>query len=612
MSDYLFDTQTSFEGGTQGGFDPSLITDTQIATGVNVSCRNGTMKSRPAILDAPLTFESVEAREAYEWGKFQGCEDYNSGTSSYVATSISGHLFLINISNFNVTWLTEDGTFRMNEYNDRLWFCQVERMMVIQDGSNAAKIISGVTIRNADKTLNEVPTGTNMAYGHGRLFLAVSSRHFISGDINKIYEPEAVLKFTELAYLNEGGGWTVNSKMGNIVGMTFSNKADSSTGDGPLLVMCENGFTTYAVNNARSTWSNNSIVKIQLIGTGILGSDGFTNINEDILYRADEGIRSYGVARAENTSAFKFTELSREVEDYIKADTPFSSRFISMGFFDKRMLMTTNSVLIKAKDSIGRPVDDFAFKGVIAFDFSLSGYQKPNPAATYTRKTTGAYDGVWTGLYVTKLITAQLDRNKRCFAMTKTPDGRNGMAEIGKRITGYDHNQFPIESKVITRAMPFKQPETYIPTPFILKKFTGATFWLSDIRDDVDIDVFIKSDRASRFNKIGTMSFRAKTSQFEVTDGEIEIGDAQSRSMIKIKMPEFSSDSITKIPNLVGNKFQFMIKWRGSMTLKEMLFEALKIDDQDVPTRDTKKIVHPFDTYTDYTYVVGLEEQELK
>ena len=125
-----------------------------------------------------------------------------------------------------------------------------------------------------------------MAYGQGRLCVQISPKHFRIGDIHLAFDPINVLKFRETKILNEGGGFTVSGKLGEIVSLQFANVADTSTGDGPLLAICQNGFSTFAINNPRATWSNIPTTKsLQLIGSSITGNEAYTNIGEDILYR---------------------------------------------------------------------------------------------------------------------------------------------------------------------------------------------------------------------------------------------------------------------------------------------------------------------------------------
>ena len=298
-----------------------------------------------AILNAEFDAEIV-----FRNGKFQGSSIYATDNTVYSVTVISGHIFLINLENFKVSILTNTDT-QLNEYIDRVFMVQAEQHFIVQDGIHTPKILTGSAMRDADHSIQEVPVGTNMAYGQGRLCVQISTRHFRIGDIHLAFDPLNVLKFKETQILNEGGGFTVSGKLGEIVSLQFANVADTSTGDGPLLAICQNGFSTFAINNPRSTWSNIPIQKVQLLGTTITGADAYTNINEDILYRSPEGIRSYAVGRGEAESGFRYTEMSREVEPYIKNDDNTDSRYLSMAFFDKRLLSLTSPLNLKARST---------------------------------------------------------------------------------------------------------------------------------------------------------------------------------------------------------------------------------------------------------------------
>jgi len=373
-----------------------------------------------AILNAQFDGEIV-----FRNGKFQGSAIYETDNTVYSVSVISGHIFLVNLENFKVSILTNSNT-QLNEYKDRVFMVQAEQHFIVQDGIHTPKILTGSAMRDADHSIQEIPVGTNMAYGQGRLCVQISTRHFRIGDIHLAFDPLNVLKFKETQILNEGGGFTVSGKLGEIVSLQFANVADTSTGDGPLLAICQNGFSTFAINNPRSTWSNIPIQKVQLLGTTITGPDAYTNINEDILYRSPEGIRSYAVGRGEAESGFRYTEMSREVEPYIKNDNNTDSRYLSMAFFDKRLLSLTSPLNLKARstkyddalaDYTTKRIASIAIDSTITDDNIRAKWREQlvsieSNTTTWTVKGTSTKDQAWVDAQVILAAAASTDFEK--------------------------------------------------------------------------------------------------------------------------------------------------------------------------------------------------------
>jgi hypothetical protein len=571
------------------------------------------------ILDAQFDAEWI-----YYNGKFQGAEPYNTRTQTYAVTVISGHIFLIDLNSSVVTVLTNKSN-KLSELVDRCYLCQAENYFIIQDGIARPKILDGATMRDSDPTNHELPVGKNMAYGQGRLAIQVSHRHFIMGDIFLSTDPSNVLKMKETQFLNEGGDFTVSGALGTIMSLRYANVSDTSTGDGPLLAICENGISTFAVNNPRVNWSSIPIQKEQLYGTGIIGSDAVVNIGEDILYRSPEGIRSYAVGRSEAAGAHKYTEMSREVENYMRSDRKHGAEFLSMAFFDKRLLATTSPVNMKAK-MIDWPIrkkeyddnptdenldalylaeiDDVYFNGIIAYDFSMSGFTKSTSDSQYNRTTSGSYDGIWTGIRSTKLFTVIANGSKMCFSFTKANDGTNQLYEITDDITGYDGN-VKIEHALELRAMPFKTPDTYVDCPFVPKHLNELSLWLSGIESEVTVKVYLRSDLLDRFYEIGLLKLLAKTRS---ADNPKSIGVPQSRPMIKLNMLNEISDDVTKIPIRNGYEFQFRIIWNGRMQFRRLLAEASKIELENMENSETVGKTYPHDDWNQYSFKNDMEE----
>jgi hypothetical protein len=694
--------------------------------------------------------------QLFKNGKFQGSEIYKTPNTTYAVIVISGHIYTVDLETFKVNVLTNVATV-LDQNIDRVFMVQAESHFIIQDGIQKPRIITGSQLSISNTAEDQVPTGTNMAYGQGRLSVQISPKHFVIGDIHLSFEPDNVLNFKETKFLNEGGGFTVSGKLGKIVSLQFANVADTSTGDGPLLAICENGFSTFAINNPRSQWSNIAIQKVQMIGTSMTGTNAYVNINEDILYRSPEGVRSYAVGRSEANSGFRFSEITREVQDFIDTDSTSSDvEKVRLAYFDKRLLITNtagsvfakgneydkyidylsnitipNNVIPADSSSINEryittvldfinnissssdvthrgllkikrhPFDilnitednyedlygntileeiynariikipvtdsqkitdritlikslpettaderedkvyhatkffeeyqlndsanenhfeylyhysycnrkikentfyDTIFKGLISFDFSLSGYTKSTKTSQTARLKSGSYDGIWTGLNILDIFTVINKGQKNCFLWTKNAQQQNAIYELTTETTGTDYSVLgkykPIEQSINLRAMPFKTAQTYIDSPFLYKHIEEVTMWLDNIHDDVNIKCFVKSDVLDEFTEIGELNVKASTSSNDPT----QVGAPQSRAMIRLKDMQDQYKGPKEHPVRDGNEFQFRLEWNGNVQIRRFLASARAITPPKLVNDEIEKNVYPIDTTNLFSY----------
>ena len=208
-SNLVSDGFTSLESGVDAGRPPNAIGINQVAYAVNASLRGGFIESRPGFKPFTLDFNGDAALQtAFEGGWFQGAAYYDPGG---ICCMINGKFYYIQIDTGKVQDLTPDDGGPTD--CTKAWFQQAENYMIIQDGSTRAIIFDGGGARRSSAEANEVPTGTAMAYSNGRLWVAKTDRKtLVAGDI--VYGPsgtsehgrrDAVLKFTENDFLNEGG-----------------------------------------------------------------------------------------------------------------------------------------------------------------------------------------------------------------------------------------------------------------------------------------------------------------------------------------------------------------------------------------------------------------------
>lgn len=274
----------------------------------------------------------------------------------------------------------------------------------------------------------EVPIGSIMAYGQGRLFVANPNRFEIQAlDLigshinketgadssnNKVYpllDPRTSVLFnTENTYLGEGGSFLMPGFMGKITGMEFVPVQDTATGQGQLYVFCEFGAATFNVGVPRASWSTTERFQSVLYqGIGAVGPDAFVQVNGDLLFRATDGLRSYRNATAQFNS-WGNTAISAEMNRILDKDELYLLHNVSMAYTDKGRVLMTCLPEEKQPDTINDK-SRLLYKALVSLDFNtLNGSMG---------KSSAAYDGIWTGLDFVHLLSGEFGRRDKTYIL---------------------------------------------------------------------------------------------------------------------------------------------------------------------------------------------------
>lgn len=383
------------------------------------------------------------------------------------------------------------------------YFCNAEQFLIIQDGQSRALIFDGENMRRSREVFQlteeevgtEIPTGTCMAYGNGRLWVAVNGKYFIAGDIvggptgSKQYGyNDSILTFTENTYLNSGGFFRVPAEAGNITAMRFIATPDTSLGQGPLQVFTSTHVVSVNVPTDRDAWKNLQypIQTVSLISNGSLSDRGTVLINGDIFYRAKDGIRSFVVARRD-IGQWGNTPLSTEMNVVLLNDSQNLLQFVSSVVFDNRFLMTA--------EPVPRPNGCY-FKKLVALDF--------NPISSMAGRSQPAYDGAWNAdaleLNFSQLVTGNYKGTDRCFFFGFDDEENNVLFEIDTNSRfDFDGNQTPvrIESYFDTRSYACEfglgAPGS---DPYQVKRLQMAELFTDEMAGEVDYSVKYRPDQS--------------------------------------------------------------------------------------------------------------------
>jgi hypothetical protein len=186
--------------GMDGSRDPSQITNGAAAYAVNCTFRGGGgPRTRPGFRqvldsfwrtdDAPSGGSSSDANfTTYVEAAitFQGAfvyEDPRDGAPTQILVAVDGRIFAITLRSRTCqpVWGFPD---RLVQTAD-VYFCQADRYVVIQDGVSEPLVYDGTTVRRASAFgAPSIPTGKQMAFGQGRLFVAINNgREIAAGDL---------------------------------------------------------------------------------------------------------------------------------------------------------------------------------------------------------------------------------------------------------------------------------------------------------------------------------------------------------------------------------------------------------------------------------------------
>lgn len=555
-------------GGMDSGKHPSMLgrmRRDQAWMLTNCTVRGGFVMSRPGFKNITLSFANEDAELFFTQGNLQGAAYYNGDRDTYLLAMVAGRLFRVDPNDGQV--LEVSLAAANSALRARAYFKQVEQFMVIQDGDSRAIIYDGASARRAAD--NEVPVGTVMAYGNGRLWVAVFGRYFVAGDIvggpsgTAAYNySDAALKFTENTYLNEGGYFRAPSE---ITAMQFVANPDTSLGQGELLVFTRDQALSINVPTDRAQWKNVTfpIQTVSLIANGAMGDRSTVIVNGDVWFRSRDGIRSFRMARREITS-WGNIPMSTEVHQLLKYDTEFLLSYSQAVLFDNRLLMTVSPRFTPGMTYHG---------GLIALDF--------HTISSMGSRSDPAYDGLWTGVQPTAMVTGRFLTGERCLIFSRNADGENELWELTKE-DRFDNLTTRIASVLESPAYGFKLSEArssalvpaQVSNSAQLKRLGHAEIWVDDMSGTVDFNFKFKPDDYPAWLDWTSFSL-CNTYCAQSCPPKLYRPTYKARQTV-CEPPE-SCEVVQGKSARVGYEFQVRLAWTGHARIK-----ALKLTAEDM------------------------------
>ena len=504
----------NFAGGQNSAVDPGLIKSNQIAIGVNVSAKKGTLTPRWAITQKPLDFSltgnhtretgfEIPFESVFENGKFQAFIPYSIGPDSYYIYIVSGFIFLINLSTYAVTVLNP--TDQVNVNADRINWSNAGQYLVVFDWPNRPFILDGVLIHRSDPTLDEVPVSVLGAYNQNRLAIANAGIDWTAGDPSgSLAAPMAPVTFIEVIQPSTGFTGdvyqlpTANKNNDHITAMGALQVLDTSTGIGSLFVATQNAVYSYPTYLPRTAWQGGSSSQVfgsLLLRTGMAGQRGHVNVNSDMHYQGYDGqIYSFTVSR-EQQYRWSNYPISREVSNFLIFSDQSLVKFTAASFFDNKIFFTANPYRVLCSSSEGVQQFDYVCGGMVVVEAdNMAQLQADNPPA---------WAGLWTAIEFTDIS----QNNGKFYASGKSL-GKNGlfMFEPDKKTDFINGRKYQIRSVIYTKEYDNEQPT-------LNKQLLNVELSLTRMAGEVKVSADLRPGTTENFYHYKDMTFNAPIEQ---------------------------------------------------------------------------------------------------
>ncbi len=565
-------------GGVSSAVAPELLPPGQFAWGLNIAVRGAKPHTRPPIVERLLLPPGLHQGSSYF-----GVQD------GMIICSIEGRIYRLRIGANMYSYEEIPLSFVNSGVLKQAWFQQTIETLVIQDGQSNAILYNGSTARRAGP--DEVPRGRSMAYGNGRLWVAINKNELVAGDIRtRIAGSE--LKFTETNYLSGGGALYFPRGLTGLEFIPVTGAADFGT----LIVFSRDSAESIRADvTNRDMWPNMvGFVTNVFRDIGCAGDWSITQVNQDLYWRDARGdIRSLANAISTNNSPGS-TPISREVQRLVNFDSDQLLPWVSAVYFDNRLLMTSSPYL-----NVSGGV---SFKDLVALDFS--------PISTMQLKAPPAYDGQWSGPPgIAQVVTGQFNGTNRAFAISSGEDGENRLWEILTR--GRDDAYLSCGSGMIPNPV-----ESFIEYPTISfgssknrKRLQRLDLWLSDIDGDLTVRAYWRSDNTQKWSEWDGKEVCAKT-----TDAATNTPHTwknllpEQRPQIKSFTIPYGLDAVTEYALEVGFEFQIRLVFTGKYQVEKMMLYAIQLDDPDYANEVVATCIENDVTGNEVRYVIPVSQ----
>lgn len=537
-------------GGVSSAVSPQLLPPGQFAWALNCAIRGAKPHTRPPIVERLILPEGLHQGSAY-FGVQGGM----------IICSIHGRIYRLRIGTNTYSYEEIPLSFVNSGVLKQAWFQQTIETLVIQDGQSNAILYNGSTARRAGP--DEVPRGRSMAYGNGRLWVAINKNELVAGDI-RTRQAGSELKFTETNYLSGGGALYFPRGITGLDFIPITGAADFGT----LIVFSRDSAESIRADvTSRDLWATMpGFVTNVFRDVGCAGDWGITQVNQDLYWRDGRGnIRSLANGISTNNTPGS-TPISREVQRLVNYDSAQLLPWVSAIYFDNRLLMTSSPYL-----NVSAGV---SFKDLVALDFS--------PISTMQLKAPPAYDGQWSGPPgIAQIVTGEFDGMNRAFAISSGQDGINRLWEILTR--GKEDAYLSCGSGGIGNQIEsfIEYPSVGFGLPKNRKRLERCDVWLSGIDGEMDMRLYWRTDNAQKWTQWDESGACATTTDAATTTPHTWKNLLpEQRPQIKSYTIPDSLDDVTMYANKVGFQFQIRLAFTGKYQVERMMIYATDLSDK--------------------------------
>lgn len=564
----LSDGTLTVAGGVDTSRAPNLIALNKLAFAVNTTVRGGWPMCRPAWRKMAMTFESTDTELAFKNALFQTGEAYvtDQGQGSLISMQ-SGRVFRSNLSGtgFVIQEIPVPGA--ANPTNLPIaWAIQAENYFLIQDGQTTPIIFNGGSAVRA--TERQIPVGRQMSYYMGRIWIA-KGREYVAGDI--IYGPsgspalsrrDSILYMTENTFLAEGGAFGVPAQASNIVALVPIANINTALGQGELIVFTENNVFATLVPQRREDWKNTTepLQRMIQLTNGAYGQASVVNVNEDLFYRTNTGIMSLAYA-VRNAGQPGNSPISNEMDRILSRDAEDFLGNASGVYFKNRLLMTCAPGFKQGRGTY--------YKALASLDFI--------PLNGMSDKAPPAWEGIWTGINILKIVTLRHQGQVRCFAYALNSNDEIELWELTDR-EKFDWNgseDVRIQWSVEYRSMDFGNK-------FDQKNLFAGDLFADRLNGTVDFDLDFRPDSHPCWIDWDNWTECAKTSFCEDDFGTcptLPNYQEQYRPKRQFKQPPDTFDPTTKSKYRNGYEIQPRLTVTGFARLKQIRLNAYQTQE---------------------------------
>jgi hypothetical protein len=509
---------------------------------------------------------ALTAQNVYLDGIFQtACYYSPRGGVEAIMALIDGRLFRITPSDYHMhieeIVAGDIGVAVRNQKGPRAWMIKADKWIIAQDGISKAIIYDGA---NAHRALDdEVPVGEIMAYGMGRIVVTRNGQEILFGDLYGSHagiDPgDSVIQFTETTFLSEGFPASIPFAMGRITAASFFPQLDTSTGLGQLLVFTDRGAASFDLSLPRDQWKTSAFQRMALSSSGVRGWRTPQSVNEDLWFRASDGERNFRQARSE-ANGWYHIPLSTNVSQFLDADTPEQLEFASAIYFDNRLIMTCSPIW-----NHGR----YFHEGLLVLDFDI--------LSSFGTNSRPAWNGHWTKVRVTQLVTGIFKGKRRAFAFALDENDQNQIYEFTDNREDFDG---PIDSEIIARAFDFTKDQAS--NPFSEKELYGGDLWLNNVgTDDADIRVLYRPDNYPTWLPWDQHDLGIIGSYGPITPGIVPTMRPGFFPRLTLEKPVNSADT-DSTNRLLRRGFEFHVKinWTGHLSIERFRIQAQQLTER--------------------------------